>query len=58
MNDILFPRTDTGVALQAAVVLLFHIALFLAARRHRDLRLLVVATAFFTFGLFVMRAAH
>lgn len=58
MNEILFPRTDAGVAFQAAVVLIFYIALFLAARRHRDLRLLVVAAAFFTFGLFVLRAAH
>ncbi len=57
MNEILFPRTDAGVAVQAAAVLVVYSLLFLAARRDRDLRLLVIAAACFTFGLFVLRAA-
>ena len=58
MRDILLPRTDGGVAFQAAIVFpLFGLAI-VASHRWRDLQLLVIGLALCTAGLFGVRALH
>jgi hypothetical protein len=57
MRDLLLPTTDAGVVAQADLALVVLVILFVLARRARDLRLLVVGTAVFTAGTFLLRAA-
>ncbi len=58
MSELLQPRTDAGVLAQAAIVgLVLAVALY-RVRRDRDARLLVLGSAVFLLGLFVLRAAH
>jgi hypothetical protein len=57
MRDLLLPTTDAGVVAQAGLALVVLVILFVLARRARDLRLLVVGTAVFTAGTFLLRAA-
>lgn len=55
--DLLLPRTDAGVLVQAVVVVLVLALLYLPARRAALLQLWVGGTVF-TAGLFVLRASH
>ena len=55
--DLLLPSTDTGVAVQAAVVSVVLLLLVRPARRVGLLQLWAGVTVF-TAGLFVLRAAH
>lgn len=56
--DVLLPRTDAGVAAQAAVALVVLTAAFFAVRRHRELRQFVTGLAVMTLALFGLRALH
>lgn len=58
MEEILFPRTDAGVAVQLVIVIALFGLAFVRVRHHRDARLLVAGLAVFTLGLFVLRASH
>lgn len=56
--DLLLPTTDRGVAVQAVVVLAILAGALLAARRHREWRLVVVGAALLAVGAFGLRALH
>ena len=58
MTEFLLPRTDRGVALQAAVAVVVLSIAFYASRRDRDLRLFVVGIAMLTGGWFALRTVH
>jgi hypothetical protein len=58
LRDLLLPTTDAGVVAQALLALVVLTAAFVAVRRDRDLRLLVLGVATLTAGLFMLRAAH
>ena len=55
--ELLLPRTDAGVAVQAVVLSLVFAALFRCARRNALLQLWA-GLLVFTAGLFVLRGAH
>lgn len=55
--DLLLPRTDAGVAVQAIVLSLVFAVLFRSARRNALLQLWA-GLLVFTAGLFVLRGAH
>lgn len=58
MTELLLPRTDAGVAVQAVVaVATLGVALWRSWRRP-DLRLVVIGTAMVTFALMGLRSAH
>ena len=56
--DLLLPRTDELVAVQAAVALVVWVAAYRWSRRDRDLRLFVVRAGLLTVALFGARALH
>lgn len=58
MLDLLLPRTDAGVAFQAAVAVLVLLILGVAARRHPDYRILVAGLTVMTIALFGLRMIH
>lgn len=55
--ELLLPRTDAGVLVQAAVVVVVF-ALLLRPARRAALMQLWVGSAAFTAGLFALRASH
>ena len=55
--ELLLPRTDAGVAVQAAVVMVVLLLLLVPARRAGVLALWL-GSAMFVAGLFVLRGAH
>lgn len=58
MSELLFPRSDSGVAIQAVVVgVLVALALW-RSWRNPDLRLLVIGIGVVVFALMGLRAAH
>ncbi len=58
MIDILLPRTDAGVAAQAAIVVAGYLIGMMLLRRQRDWLLLLTGMAVFTVALFGVRALH
>lgn len=56
--DLLFPRTDAGVALQAALVALAAGGGLWWGRRRPNLRLFVIGAAVTLVGLMAVRALH
>ena len=58
MKDLLLPRTDGGVLVQAVVIgLIFSFAL-VGVRRDRELRLLVAGMTVLTGAWFGLRSLH
>jgi hypothetical protein len=58
MRELLYPRTDAGVAAQAATLFPAYALLVIAARRHRDVQVLVLGLALCTAGFFGLRMLH
>jgi hypothetical protein len=58
VRDLLLPRTDAAVLVQALVAGGVFASALLLARRNRELVLLVIGFATVTFGLFGLRALH
>lgn len=58
MEELLQPRTDAGVAAQAALALALVAGLAWRVRRNPDLLRLVLGGGVFVGGLFVLRAMH
>lgn len=58
MTELLLPRTDAGVLLQAALVFPPLAALLVAVRRNREWRLLVLGMLSVTAGWFGLRSLH
>ena len=58
MRDLLLPRTDAAVLVQALVAAVVFATALLLARRNRELVLLVIGVATVTGGLFGLRALH
>jgi hypothetical protein len=58
MRDLLYPRTDAGVAAQVAVVFPTYALLVAAARRHHEVQLLLVGMALCTAAFFGLRMLH
>jgi hypothetical protein len=56
--DLLLPRTDELVAVQAVVALVAWAAAYRWSRRDRDARLLVVGAGILTVAFFGARALH
>jgi hypothetical protein len=56
--DVLLPRTDAGVAAQAAVAVIVLAGAFFAVRRNRELRQFVTGLAVMTLAFFGLRALH
>jgi hypothetical protein len=56
--DLLLPRTDGGVAIQAVLAAMAFLAAFFAARHASEVRRLVVGLATMTAALFGLRALH
>jgi hypothetical protein len=56
--DLLLPATDAGVAVQFGVVIVVGLMGLLLARRHPDLRLLVVGLTILLVALMAVRAVH
>lgn len=58
LYDLLLPRTDAGVAVQVAVLVLL-VTVGIAKTWHApDLRRLVVGAGMFVLGLMALRAVH
>lgn len=58
IRELLLPRTDGGVAVQAvALIVLFAVAL-VGVRDRPDARLVVIGLGVVTLGLVGLRAAH
>jgi hypothetical protein len=55
--DLLLPRTDRGVLVQAVIVVVVHALLYRPARRAQLLQLWVGSLAFVA-GMFALRASH
>jgi hypothetical protein len=58
LHDLVLPRTDAGVAVQAGVVL---VVLAVTLRRtwtNPDLRIFTMGVGVFVFGLMMLRASH
>lgn len=58
MTDLLLPRTDAGVLLQAAIVFSVLVGALVALRHDRDGRLLVAGLIVVATALFGLRAVH
>lgn len=58
MIELLLPRTDAGVAVQALVAALVFGAAGFAVRHDRDLRVLVAGLAVITAAWFGIRSVH
>lgn len=58
MIDLLFPRSDMGVLVQAALVVPALGAALVAVRRNREWRLLVLGVLTMTAAWFGLRAVH
>lgn len=58
MKDLILPRTDAGVAVQLAAVVLAYVVAVALLWRHRDWLLLATGIAVLTLGLFGVRALH
>ncbi|MEA2024099.1 MAG: hypothetical protein U9N79_07380 [Actinomycetota bacterium] len=58
MIDVLLPATDAGVAFQFSVVLTVGIVGLIAARRRRDVRLLVIGLTVLLVSVMALRAIH
>ena len=58
MQEILLPRTDAGVFLQAAVVFPALLGALVVVRRDRDIRMFVLGILVLTLALFGVRALH
>lgn len=56
--ELLLPRTDGGVAVQAAVATVILAAAFFAVRRSPELRRFVTGLAVTTLALFGLRSLH
>ncbi len=56
--ELALPRTDRGVAVQLAVLLVVAAAVIWRVRRDSVLRFFFGSLTFFILGLFVLRAAH
>lgn len=56
--DVLLPRTDAGVATQAAVAVAVLATSFFAVRRNPELRRFVTGLTVMTLALFGLRAIH
>jgi hypothetical protein len=56
--DLLLPRTDGGVAIQAILAAMALLAALVAARHAPEVRPLVVGLATMTAALFGLRALH
>jgi hypothetical protein len=58
MIELLLPRTDAGVAVQALVVTLLAVAGLVLTWRNRDLRLFVGGLAMITYAWMALRMVH
>ncbi|MDX1659695.1 MAG: hypothetical protein R3343_12810 [Nitriliruptorales bacterium] len=58
MNELLFPRTDLGVAVQLAVVLVLSGVILWRTWHRSEFRLVTVGAALLTLALIGLRAAH
>ncbi len=58
MTDLLLPRTDGGVALQALIVTVLAAVGLVMTWRNRDLRLFVGGVAMMTYAWMALRAVH
>jgi hypothetical protein len=58
VQEILLPRTDAGVLLQAAVVFPALVGALVAVRRDRDIRMLLLGILVPALALFGLRALH
>lgn len=58
MLDLLLPRTDAGVAVQAVIALAVFAGLGYAVRKNRDYRIFVAGLAVMTAALFGVRMIH
>ncbi len=56
--ELALPRTDRGVAVQLAVLLVVAAAVMWRVRRDSVLRFFFGSLTFFILGLFVLRGAH
>jgi uncharacterized BrkB/YihY/UPF0761 family membrane protein len=58
IRDLLLPRTDTVVIVQAVIVALVFAGLLVWVRRRHEWRLVVIGAAMLTAGFLLLRAAH
>ena len=58
MLDLLLPRTDTGVAVQAALVVLAGAAFVWSTRRNEAWRIFAIGSFVLALGLLGVRAVH
>ena len=58
MKDLLLPRTDGGVLVQALIVVPLLIGILVGVRRHAEVRTFVFGVLVFTLGLMGLRAVH
>ena len=57
-DDLLYPATDAGVAVQVAVAAVATAAMLALVRRERALVLLAIGISMLVFGWFGLRALH
>ena len=58
MTDLLLPRTDGGVLVQALIVLPLLIGALVVVRRQTELRIFVLGVLLVTVGLMGLRTLH
>lgn len=58
MIDVLLPATDAGVAFQFGVVLTAGVVGFVATRRNRDVRILVIGLTTLLVAVMALRSIH
>ncbi len=58
MIDLLLPRTDAGVLVQAVVALIIFVVALYAVRRDPDLRTFVIGMGTITAAWFALRTVH
>lgn len=58
MTDLLLPRTDGGVLVQALVVVPFLVGGLVAVRRQAELRVFVLGVLLVAVGFMGLRALH
>lgn len=58
LHELLFPRTDGGIAIQLATVVAVTLVAFAGVRRDPELRLFVVGVFVMTMALFGLRMLH
>jgi hypothetical protein len=58
MSDLLLPRTDAGVAVQALVVVPLLLGALVAVRRQSELRTFVLGVLLVTSGFMGLRTLH